>query len=56
GEAFIPRYKTLLRETGQHDAAPLAERFDIDIRSQDFWRQSLAIVEDQVRRYEELSV
>ncbi len=36
GESFIPRYKTLLRETGQDDAAPLAARFDIDIRSGSF--------------------
>lgn len=54
GERFVPRYRELLRATAQEQAAPLAARFGIDITQPDFWRSSLAIVAEQVRRYEEL--
>ena len=54
GPSFVPRYRELLRATGQEDAAPLAARFGIDITTPDFWRQSLRIVEEQARRYEAL--
>jgi oligoendopeptidase F len=52
GPSFVPRYKELLRETGQDYAAPLARRFGIDITGPEFWRRSLAIIEGQVRRFE----
>jgi pepF/M3 family oligoendopeptidase len=52
GRAFVPRYQELLRSTGQDYAAPLAARFGIDITRPDFWRASLGIIEDQVRRFE----
>ncbi len=51
GDAFIPRYKELLRSTGEGKAADLAARFGIDIRSRDFWDASLAILSKQVDRY-----
>ena len=51
GTAFIPRYKELLRSTGEGKAADLAARFGIDIRSRDFWDGSLAILGKQVDRY-----
>jgi pepF/M3 family oligoendopeptidase len=54
GAAFVPRYKELLRETAQSEAAPLAARFGIDIQQPDFWRGSLAIIADQARRYDAL--
>ena len=54
GESFIPRYKALLRSTGEGKAAELTGRFDIDIRSKDFWSSSLKIIEGQVDRYCEL--
>jgi pepF/M3 family oligoendopeptidase len=54
GESFVPRYRELLRLTGQYDAAPLAARFGIDITTRDFWRQSLAVIADQARRYDKL--
>ncbi len=54
GKSFVPRYQELLRSTGLDYAAPLATRFGIDITKPDFWRRSLAIVEDQVRRFEAL--
>jgi pepF/M3 family oligoendopeptidase len=54
GEAFIPRYKELLRATGAGKAADLAARFGIDIRSRTFWERSLAVIAGQVDRYCEL--
>jgi pepF/M3 family oligoendopeptidase len=54
GNDFIPRYKELLRSTGEGRAADLAGRFGIDIRSRDFWDASLAVLAKQVDRYCEL--
>lgn len=54
GDRFVPRYVDLLRATGEDYAAPLAARFGIDITRPDFWRQSLSVVESQVKRYEAL--
>lgn len=53
-ESFVPRYKELLRATGQDYAAPLAARFGIDITQRDFWRRSLEVIAGQVRRFESL--
>jgi pepF/M3 family oligoendopeptidase len=51
GAAFIPRYKELLRGTGQGKVADLAARFGIDVRTRGFWDDSLKIVAAQVERY-----
>ena len=51
GEAFIPRYKELLRSTGEGGAAELASRYGIDIRSRDFWDGSIEVIEGQIDRY-----
>jgi len=51
GAAFIPRYKELLRCTGEGKVADLAARFGIDIRTRSFWDESLKIVGAQVERY-----
>ena len=56
GEKFVPRYNELLRRTGQSTAAPLAAEFGIDITSPQFWRDSLAVIEDQVVRFEAMNV
>jgi len=51
GASFIPRYQELLRSTGAGKAADLAGRFDIDLRSRDFWLGSLEIVRKQIELY-----
>jgi len=51
GEAFVEDYKTLLANTGEAQAADLAARFGIDIRSKDFWAASLAQIGEQIERY-----
>jgi pepF/M3 family oligoendopeptidase len=55
GASFTPHYQQLLRSTGEELAAPLARRFGIDITGRDFWRASLALVAEQVDRYEVIS-
>jgi pepF/M3 family oligoendopeptidase len=49
---FKARYDDLLAATGMSDAAELAGRFGIDIRSADFWRASLDVVRADIDRFE----
>ncbi|HEU5434419.1 MAG TPA: M3 family metallopeptidase, partial [Thermomicrobiales bacterium] len=49
--AFITRYDQLLASTGQADAADLAARFGIDIRSPAFWTASLDVIRADVDRF-----
>jgi oligoendopeptidase F len=54
GPGFVDDYKKLLASTGEGNAASLAKRFGIDIRTRKFWDDSLAIVGQQVDRFCEL--
>ncbi len=54
GESFIPEYIDLLSSTGLGSAAELAQRFGIDIHQKSFWEGSLKVVEQRVKRYEEI--
>ena len=54
GEDFIPDYESLLRNTGMGNAADLAARFDIDLRSPAFWKSSMEVIEVRVNRYIDL--
>jgi len=54
-EAFQAGYDDLLSCTGLADAATLAQRFGIDIRTPDFWHSSLALVSADIDRFEELT-
>ena len=54
GADFIPRYKDLLRSTGEGKVAMLAGRFGIDVKTKDFWNSSLKVLEAQVDKYCEL--
>lgn len=54
GDSFINEYIDLLSSTGLGSAAELAQRFGIDIRQKSFWEGSLKVVEQRVKRYEEL--
>ena len=53
-EQFRKGYDALLSSTGMDDAASLARRFGIDVRTPDFWRASLSIIHDDIVRFEEL--
>jgi len=54
-EVFQAGYDDLLSSTGLADAATLAQRFGIDIRTPDFWQSSLALVRADIDRFEELT-
>jgi pepF/M3 family oligoendopeptidase len=51
GDAFIPRYKELLRSTGEGKIYDLASRYGIDVRSRGFWDASLDVLRKQVDQY-----
>jgi oligoendopeptidase F len=53
-ESFRSGYDELLSATGMADAATLANRFGIDLRSIDFWRSSLRVIREDVDRFEAL--
>jgi oligoendopeptidase F len=53
-EGFKAGYDELLASTGLADAATLAARFDIDIRTPAFWRASLDIIRADIAQFEEL--
>ncbi len=52
---FRRSYDDLLASTGQADAATLAARFGIDIRTPDFWRSSLDVIRADIARFEKLT-
>lgn len=53
-EAFKAAYDDLLSATGLADAATLAARFGIDIRTPEFWRASLDVIRADIARFEAL--
>jgi oligoendopeptidase F len=54
GQGFHEEYDTLLRDSGEYPAAELAARFGIDLSKQEFWRDSLKIIESRINSYEAL--
>ncbi len=50
-DAFRASYDDLLSSTGMFDAAELAGRFGIDIRSKAFWAASLDVIREDVDRF-----
>ncbi len=51
---FKAGYDELLTATGQADAATLAARFGINLRTPDFWRASLEVIRANIDRFEAL--
>ncbi len=54
-EMFKRGYDELLSSTGMADAATLAARFGIDLRTEDFWRASLDIIRRDIDQFEALT-
>jgi oligoendopeptidase F len=54
-QSFKARYDDLLSSTGLADAATLAQRFGIDIKTPEFWRGSLAQIAGDVDKFEALA-
>ena len=53
-ERFKAGYDELLSSTGMGDAHELAARFGIDLRSREFWHDSLGVIEAEIDRFEAL--
>ena len=51
GPAFAVDYEALLRDTGGGTAEELAARHGIDLRSPEFWRASMRLIEARLERY-----
>lgn len=51
GPSFVADYNHLLATTGDGDAAELAARFGVDLRSRTFWDNSIAVIGRRVERY-----
>ena len=50
-DGFKAEYDTLLSQTGMADAATLAQRFEIDVRTPAFWASSLALIQRDIDRF-----
>lgn len=55
GDAFLEDYDKLLAATGKSNIADVCKMMDIDVRSIDFWRSSLRVVEEDINKFMELS-
>lgn len=55
GEAFVKEYDNLLAATGKKNVADVAAIMGIDVRSKEFWRSSLKLVQDDIEKFIELS-
>lgn len=53
-DSFRQNYDELLASTGMADAAELADRFGIDIRSKEFWTGSLDVIREDIERFVKL--
>jgi pepF/M3 family oligoendopeptidase len=51
---FQEDYDRLLRDAGEYPAAELAARFGIDIGRQEFWEDSLKLIEKRIDQYESI--
>jgi pepF/M3 family oligoendopeptidase len=54
GNKFVKDYEILLGSTGEARPAELAARFGFDLRKPEFWRNSIRIIEEKVKRYDKL--
>ena len=54
-ERFRQGYDDLLASTGLADAAGLAHRFGIDVRREEFWASSLAVLAGRIDQFEKLA-
>lgn len=55
GDSFLGKYNELLRATGSSNIAEVAAGVGIDVRSRDFWRNSLAVIEGNIAKFLKIS-
>ncbi|MGC9469534.1 MAG: M3 family oligoendopeptidase [Anaerolineae bacterium] len=53
-QGFVARYESLLSSTGMASAADLAARFGFDVTRPSFWEDSLALIVEDIDRFEQL--
>ena len=51
GASFVPKYNRLLRSCGSGMVADVAASVGIDVRSVDFWRESLTVYEREIEEF-----
>ncbi|MDF2681049.1 MAG: oligoendopeptidase [Brevibacillus sp.] len=55
GDAFVEQYDQLLSVTGKMGIADVAAIMDVDVRSVDFWRNSLSLIGNDIETFVELA-
>lgn len=55
GEAFVPEYTKLLKATGKNEIKDVAKMVGIDVQNPEFWRSSLALIEEDIEEFIRLS-
>ncbi|KQL49397.1 oligoendopeptidase F [Brevibacillus choshinensis] len=55
GDAFVEQYDQLLSVTGKMSIADVAAIMDVDVRSADFWRNSLSLIGKDIDTFVELA-
>jgi oligoendopeptidase F len=53
-DAFFPRFDSILADVSMEDVSTLAGRFGINLRDAAFWKESLAVLEADIARFETL--
>ncbi|MGD8191156.1 M3 family oligoendopeptidase [Brevibacillus ginsengisoli] len=51
GDQFVEAYDRLLSITGKNDIASVAQTMGVDVRSVDFWRGSLRLIEKDIEKF-----
>lgn len=51
GDAFLPRYNQLLAFTGQETIENVCLSVGIDVTTKDFWRNSLAVIAEDIEQF-----
>lgn len=54
-DAFVKDYDKFLAKTGTDSIADVAKMMDVDVRSIDFWKSSLRLVEKDIEKFIELA-
>ena len=55
GEAFLPKYRELLKATTVETVENVAKIADIDLTQPDFWRTSLKVITDNIDLFIEVT-
>ena len=55
GKGFVEEYKKLLAVTGKLKIEDVTRTINIDVTAEDFWKNSLAIIEEDINEFIKLS-